>query len=83
MMWLFFVLILLIPLLAVVLDSQLGRSLARRVERGSGEDERLAALEAEVDRLNREVEALQEQANFVDRLLSDRRQERLSGGEGG
>lgn len=84
MMWFFFVLVLLIPLLAVILDSQLGRALARRIEGGGGgENARLAALEAEVDRLSRELERLQEQAEFVDRLLEERKQERLPGGDGG
>lgn len=86
MMWLFFVLVLLIPLMAVILDSQLGRALARRIEGGGGdparENARLAALEAEVDRLSKELERLQEQAEFVDRLLEEPRQERLPGGEG-
>lgn len=84
MMWVFFVLVLLIPLLAVVLDSQLGRALARRIEGGgAGPDgARLAALETEMERLARELERLQEQAEFVDRLLAQRNQERLPGGEG-
>jgi len=85
MMWLFFVLVLMIPLLAVVLDSQLGRALARRIEQGSGgsDRDRLAALEAEIERLSREVETLQEQTAFVDRLLNERRTDRLPGGDGG
>lgn len=83
MMWLFFVLVLMIPLLAVVLDSQLGRALARRIERGGGDNDRLAALETEVERLTRELEALQEQTAFVDRLLEERRRGELPGGEGG
>jgi cell division protein FtsB len=82
MMWFVFVLVLLIPLLAVVLDSQLGRALARRVEEGGTGSERLAALEAEVERLGRELERLQEQTEFVDRLLEERRRDRLPGGEG-
>lgn len=84
MIWLFFVLVLLIPLAAVVLDSQLGRALARRIEGGSAPDSaRLAALESEVDRLGRELERLQEQTEFVDRLLEERtQQQRLTGGEG-
>ena len=82
MMWVFFVLVLLIPLLAVVLDSQLGRALARRIAGGGqGVDSaRRAALETEMERLGRELERLQEQAEFVDRLLSERKQERLPGG---
>lgn len=76
-MWaIFFLLVLLIPLVAVVLDSQLGRALARRLEGGSGENARLAALESEVERLSREVDRLREQTDFLDRLLEER-------GEGG
>ena len=82
-MWLFFVLVLLIPLVAVVLDSQLGRALARRIEGSGGEGARLAALESEVERLARDLERLQEQTEFVERLLEEREQERLTEGGGG
>lgn len=73
MMWsVFLILVLLIPLIAVILDSRLGRALANRVE-GSGPDTaRVAALEAEVERLGREMEQLQEQTEFVTRLLEER-----------
>ena len=65
---------LMIPLIAVVLDSQLGRALAGRLERGHGADEsllapRVQALEGEVERLTHEVEQLQEQSEFLNRLL--------------
>jgi hypothetical protein len=83
MMWIFFVLVLMIPLLAVVLDSQLGRALARRIEEGSVPHDRLSMLEGEVERLSREVELLREQTEFVDRLLEEKRQERLPRGEDG
>jgi cell division protein FtsB len=83
MMWLVFVLVLMIPLLAVILDSQLGRALARRVEESGPGSERLSALEAEVERLGRELERLREQTEFVDRLLEERRRDRLPGSEGG
>lgn len=76
-MWgLFFILVLLIPLLAVILDSQLGRALARRIEGGAPDSARLSRLEAELERLSAEVERLQEQADFTTRLLESR-------GEGG
>jgi hypothetical protein len=81
MMWLVFILVLMIPLAAVVLDSQLGRALARRVEGESADLKRLAALEAEVERLGRELDRLQEHAEFVDRLLEERSQPRLPPGE--
>lgn len=79
MFWYFVVvLILLIPLLAVVLDSQLGRTLAQRLERNrvtSGEEvmaERVAFLEGEIERLSGEVDRLHEESDFLHRLLSDR-----------
>lgn len=73
MMWsVFLILVLLIPLVAVILDSRLGRALARRIEGGSPDNARLAALESEVERLGREMERLQEQAEFVSRLLEER-----------
>ncbi len=84
MIWVLLVLVLMIPLLAVVLDSQLGQALARRVERRSLEDPRVEALEAEVDRLVAEVERLAERAEFVDRLLTEeaeRQEPRLPPGE--
>ena len=71
-------LILLIPLLAIVLDSQLGRALAQRLEHGrigSGDDvmaERVGFLEGEVDRLNSEISKLQEESDFLTRLLPER-----------
>jgi hypothetical protein len=83
MMWIFFVLVLLIPLLAVVLDSQLGRALAHRIEEGHAGDARLAALESEVERLGKELELLREQTEFVDRLLEEKRQKGLPSGEDG
>jgi predicted nuclease with TOPRIM domain len=77
-MWsIIIVLALMIPLLAVILDSQLGRALAARLEKKAGAlDEgsanRLTALESEVDRLNREVQRLEEQSEFMHRLLQER-----------
>lgn len=73
MMWsVFLILVLLIPLMAVILDSRLGRALASRIEGGSPDNARLAALESEVDRLSAELERLQEQTEFVTRLLEER-----------
>lgn len=71
-------LILLIPLLAIVLDSQLGRALAQRLETGriaGGEEvmaERVAFLEGEVDRLNSEFARLNEESEFLHQLLTER-----------
>ena len=69
---------LLIPLIAVILDSQVGRALAARLERHDGEtasDRRLAALEAEIDRVSREVQRLDEETSFLNRLLEEKRPE--------
>lgn len=72
------VLVVLIPLLAIVLDSQVGRALASRLEGQtipSGADvntERLAFLEGEVERLASEVERLDEEGRFLQRLLEER-----------
>lgn len=71
------ILALMIPLIAVILDSQLGRALAGRLERGAPADEsvlapRVAALEGEVERLTKELEQLQEQSEFLNRLLESK-----------
>ncbi len=72
-------LILLIPILAIVLDSPVGRALAGRMERrglSSGADqvtsERLSYLEGEVDRLTTEVRKLEEESQFLNNLLTER-----------
>ena len=88
MMWsVILILVLLIPLTAVILDSRLGRAIARRIEGGSPEDARVKALEDEVDRLGQQVERLQEQSDFVNRLLEERAGDRddpsLPAGSGG
>ncbi|MCI0433041.1 MAG: hypothetical protein L0271_05240 [Gemmatimonadetes bacterium] len=67
---------LLIPLTAVVLDSQVGRAIAARLEgsklpAGSLPD-RVALLEGEVDRLSRELERLNEESAFLQRLLEQK-----------
>jgi hypothetical protein len=75
------ILVVLIPLLAIVLDSQVGRALASRLERRGLEApsdstaERIAFLEGEVERLSGEIQRLDEQGEFVQRLLTDRGQE--------
>lgn len=72
------VLVVLIPLLAIVLDSQVGRALASRLERRGLEPpkdstaERLAFLESEVERLTGEIQRLDEESDFVQRLLGQR-----------
>jgi len=71
------VLALMIPLIAVVLDSQLGRALAGRLERSAPADEsllapRVQALEGEVERLTETVKELQEESEFLHRLLESK-----------
>ena len=69
---------LLIPILAIVLDSQVGRALASRLERqslGEPEDlvgERLGYLEGEVERLSQELVRLEEESEFLHELLEKR-----------
>ena len=71
------VLVVLIPLLAIVLDSQVGRALASRLERrglDGGSDltaERIAFLEGEIERLASEVMRLDEEGQFVHKLLTE------------
>jgi hypothetical protein len=67
---------LLIPLTAVILDSQVGRAIAARLE-GNRDvtgtlPGRITALEGEVDRLNEVVARLEEEAVFLHRLLEER-----------
>jgi hypothetical protein len=75
-------LVLMIPILAIVLDSHLGRALAARLERreigptGDLMADRLVALEGEVERLNAEVRRLDEEGQFVQKLLEKRGGER-------
>jgi hypothetical protein len=69
---------LLIPILGIVVDSPIGRALARRLE-GPQETppdvialaKRVELLEAEVDDLNRSVQSIQDENTFLQRLLSD------------
>jgi hypothetical protein len=64
---------LMIPLTAVILDSQVGRALAKRLEGGEqvgdGLSTRVAALEGEVERLTHELQRLDEESAFLHRLL--------------
>jgi len=78
-MWqLILILVLLIPLLAIVLDSSVGRALASRLERRSLDGpsdlmaERIAFLEGEMERLTSEIGRLDEESQFVTKLLSER-----------
>jgi hypothetical protein len=81
-MWLFVVVLvvaLMIPIAAILLDSPLGRSLARRLE-GPGDgagaglpalERRVDALEVELDDLQRSLAGMREELQFVQRLLED------------
>jgi hypothetical protein len=67
---------LMIPLVAVILDSQVGRALAARLERRAPDslaERRLATLENEVDRLGRELMRLEEESQFLHKLLEEKR----------
>jgi hypothetical protein len=67
---------LMIPIVGIVIDSPIGRALARRLE---GPEQappglhelakKVELLEAEVDDLNRAVKALEEENQFLQRLL--------------
>ena len=87
-MWLLVVVLLvalMIPITAILLDSPLGRSIARRLEgRGDGEvggggagagvrqlERRVEVLEADLDDLNRSLAGMREELQFVQRLLED------------
>jgi len=78
--WIVVILALMIPLIAVVLDSHLGRALADAVTRQGGGSalpetgvtKRLAALETEIERLNSEVLRLEEETVFLHRLLESK-----------
>jgi hypothetical protein len=72
---------LLIPITAILLDSPLGRSMARRLEGhgdgpGAGADvraleRRLEGLETDLEDLSRSVSGMREELQFVQRLLED------------
>jgi uncharacterized SAM-binding protein YcdF (DUF218 family) len=75
---LFLLVALLIPILGIVVDSPIGRALARRLEgpQATPPDvlalaKRVELLEAEVDDLNRGVQSLQDENAFLQRLLAD------------
>lgn len=69
---------LLIPILAIALDSPVAKAMARRLERprlpeeAKPSHERLAFLETEVERLAAEMERLDEENRFFQKLLVER-----------
>jgi len=75
---LFLLVALLIPILGIVVDSPIGRALARRLEgpQQTPADlaelaKRVELLEAEVDDLSRSLQSMQDENAFLQRLLSD------------
>lgn len=83
-MWIFVVVLLvalMIPITAILLDSPLGRSVARRLEgQGTGDgggqgmrqlERRLEALETDLEDVNRSLAGMREELQFVQRLLED------------
>lgn len=76
MIWAFIALLaLLIPILAIVLDSQVGKAVADRISGTTQEDDRqdrLEALESEVRYLAESLEALREETEFLRSLLEGR-----------
>ena len=74
---------LMIPITAILLDSPLGRSFARRLEgqgdgggAGSGAgvrklEQRVEALESDLEDLNRSIAGMREELQFEQRLLED------------
>ncbi|UCC72716.1 MAG: hypothetical protein JSV86_20565 [Gemmatimonadota bacterium] len=88
MVWVLGVVVLLlmmIPLTAIVLDSEVGRALARRLGAGEQVEEgegRLKRLEEEVQYLSESVQSLQEESRFIRQLLEKpKEQEALPPGE--
>lgn len=81
-MWVLAVILLvalMIPIAAILVDSPLGRSVARRLEgQGAGGDgdvraltARVETLEAEIEDLTRSVTGMHDELQFVQRLLED------------
>jgi hypothetical protein len=75
---------LMIPITAILLDSPLGRSMARRLE-GQGDgatgsvrelERRVEALETDIADLTRSVTGMREEIQFVQRLLEDPKKKR-------
>jgi HAMP domain-containing protein len=70
---------LLIPVAAILVDSPLGKSVARRMEgRVDGGDlqRKVENIEAEMEELNRSVAGMREELQFMQRLLEDPRRKK-------
>ncbi|WP_419937519.1 hypothetical protein [Candidatus Palauibacter sp.] len=78
-------LIVLIPVLAIVIDSPLSEALARRIgngDSGTNQSARIDALEQEVQYLTQTVEGIREETAFVRALVEgDEALPALPGGE--
>lgn len=75
--WVLVVLLaLMVPILAIVLDSRVGEALADRISAGEEQpterERRIEALEAEVRYLSESVETLREETEFVRALIEGR-----------
>ena len=75
---------LLIPVLAILLESPMGRALGRRLEGGQGPEPELRELarkvellEAEVDDLARGLQIVRDENAFLQRLLEDGAERRV------
>ena len=93
-MWLLVVVLLvalMIPITAILVDSPLGRSMARRLEAGDGDgggtgvgksagmrqlERRVEVLETDLEELNRSITGMREELQFVQRLLEDPRKKK-------
>ncbi len=69
---------LMIPIVGIVLDSPVGKALGRRLEGPENTPPALAdlarrveVLESEIDELHRSVKSLEEENQFLQRLLED------------
>ena len=73
---------LMIPVAAILVDSPLGRSVARRLEGGGGAgggpapelrdvQRKVEVLETEIEDLNRTLAGMRDELQFVQRLLED------------
>jgi len=82
-MWILAVILivaLLIPVAAILVDSPLGRSFARRVEGGAGTgpapelrdlQRKVEVLETEIEDLTRSLAGMRDEVQFMQRLLED------------
>jgi len=92
-MWILVVVLLvalMIPITAILVDSPLGRSFARRLEGGDGAEggaatggaavrkleRRVEVLETDLEELNRSITGMREELQFVQRLLEDPRKKK-------